>query len=109
MNPGRLNDLITIKRINKVADGYGGYDILSTSDTQNIWCDFKEKSGKIEMVDGKNQKKVEAELIVRKDTADSIAVGEYFVLTNTTKTFRINEMYESDYKYYVTIKATRVD
>lgn len=108
MNPGKLNDRITVKRLTRVADGFGGYN-STLSDVTTALCDFKEKSGEIEMVDGKRQRSIEAELIMRKKTADSISVGDIFVQENQTDKFRINEMFESELKYFVKIKATKVD
>jgi len=108
MNPGKLNDRITVKRLTRVADGFGGYN-STLSDVITAWCDFKQKSGEIEMVDGKRQRSIEAELIMRKKTADSISVGDIFVQENQTDKFRINEMFESELKYFVKIKATKVD
>jgi head-tail adaptor len=108
MNPGKLNDRITVKRLTRVADGFGGYN-STLADVTTAWCDFKQKAGEIEMVDGKRQRSIEVELIMRKKTADSISVGDIFVQENQTDKFRINEMFESELKYFVKVKATKVD
>ena len=46
---------------------------------------------------------------MRKKTADEISVGDIFVVEGQTQKYRINDMYESDLKYYVKIKATKTD
>lgn len=106
MNAGKLNDRITIKRLSRVSDNFGGFN-STLSDVKSAWCSFVQKEGEIEMENGKRQRSLVAELIMRKKTADDIIVGDIFVLEGQTDQFRINEMYESELKYYVKIKATK--
>ncbi len=108
MDAGKLNDRITIKRLTRISDNFGGFN-STLSDVKSAWCEFKQVSGEIEMENGKRQRSIVAELILRKKTADDIVVGDIFVLEGQTNKFRINEMFESELKYYIKIKATKVN
>ena len=108
MDAGKLNDRITIKRLTRVSDNFGGYN-STLADVKTAWCELKEKSGEIEMENGKRQHSIVVEIIMRKKTADEISVGDIFVVEGQTQKYRINDMYESDLKYYVKIKATKTD
>lgn len=106
MQSGQLNKRVLIKRLSKSADGFGGY--TSTNATQStIWAKLDYKSGDITNRNGKKNRNLEIELIVRKKTADSILITDLLQIENVNGFFQINDMYNSDYKYYTTIKATK--
>ena len=40
MNAGKLNQRITIKRLTKSSDGFGGFN-STLSNVKTLWCSFK--------------------------------------------------------------------
>ena len=108
MNPGKLKNRITIKRLTRVSDNYGGYN-STLADVKPLWCDLKEVSGDIKMENGMRERRLFVEMIIRKKTADDIQVGDIFIREGGTDQYRINEMYQSELNYYVQLKATKID
>ena len=106
MQSGELNKRILIKRLTKSSDGFGGYSSTSsTNDT--IWAKVDYINGEITNRNGKKNRNLEIELIIRKDTADNILVTDLFQIENESGSFQINDMYNADYKYYTKIKASK--
>ena len=107
MNAGKLNTRININRYTKVADDFGGFN-STQSVYKSIWCHLKEIKGDVSADNGMTQRKVNAELMVRKKAADDILIGDTFNIDGQSDQFKINDLYQSDLDFYVTIKATKV-
>lgn len=112
MNPGKLNSRILIKQINKSSDGYGGYsNTVSTYDT--IWGDVKQISGKRDSENGQRSTKTEVEIICRAKTIDAVNAGATkdwtFQIEGNSDTYRVNQMYQSELKYFTKIIGTKIE
>lgn len=106
MNPGKLDKRVLIKRQSKTADGFGGFS--STLATQTtIWANVNYTDGDISIKNGKRDRNLVIELIVRKKTADNIATTDLLEIENVSGQFQINSMFDSNYKYFTTITATK--
>ena len=106
MNPGKLDKRVLIKRQSKTADGFGGFS--STLATQTtIWANVNYTDGDITIKNGKRDRNLVIELIVRKKTADDINTTDLLEIENVSGQFQINSMFDSNYKYYTTITATK--
>jgi head-tail adaptor len=106
MNPGKLDKRVLIKRQSKTADGFGGFS--STLATQTtIWAKVNYTDGDITIKNGKRDRNLVIELIVRKKTADNIATTDLLEIENVSGQFQINSMFDSNYKYFTTITATK--
>ena len=106
MNPGKLDKRVLVKRQSKTADGFGGFtSSLSTQTT--IWASVNYTDGDITTKNGKRDRNLVIELIVRKKTADNIATTDLLEIENVSGQFQINSMFDSNYKYYTTITATK--
>jgi head-tail adaptor len=106
MNPGKLDKRVLIKRQSKTADGFGGFS--STLATQTtIWANVNYTDGDITIKNGKRDRNLVIELIVRKKTADNIATTDLLEIENVSGQFQINSMFDSNYKYFTTITATK--
>ena len=108
MDAGKLNQRITIKRLAKVSDGFGGFN-STLSNVKTLWCSLKETSGEVKDEFGKRERYVEIELLVRKKSANDITIGDIFIAEGNNDEFRINNMYQSQLDFYVEIKATKID
>lgn len=111
MNPGKLNSRIVIKRIVKSDDGYGGFtNTISVYNT--IWGDVKQISGKRESDNGQRSTKTEVELICRADTIDAVISGcgqdWLFQVEGNSDTYRINDLFQSELKYFTKIIGTKI-
>ena len=75
MDAGKLDSRVLIKRLSKTSDGFGGF--TSTNATQNtIWANLKFTGGDVNQKNGKRNRNLEIELIVRKKTADEILITD---------------------------------
>ena len=106
MNAGKLNSKITIKRLTKTADGFGGYN-STLSDVATVWCDLKQIKGEIVDKFGKREQDIEVEITMRKKTADLIQLGDIFTLENDSQKYRINDKFEFDLDFYTKLLATK--
>ena len=106
MNAGKLNSKITIKRLTKTADGFGGFN-STLSDVATVWCHLTEIKGEINDKFGKREQDVQVEITMRKNTADLINIGDIFTLENQTQKFRINNKFEFDLDFYTKLLATK--
>jgi len=106
MNAGKLNSKITIKRLTKTADGFGGYN-STLSDVATVWCDLKQIKGEIVDKFGKREQDIEVEITMRKKTADLIQLGDIFTLENGSQKYRINDKFEFDLDFYTKLLATK--
>tara|TARA_R110002012_G_scaffold5614_1_gene25350 strand:+ start:456 stop:782 length:327 start_codon:yes stop_codon:yes gene_type:complete len=106
MNSGKLDTRVLIKRQSKSADGFGGFS--STLATQTtIWAMVNYTSGDVATKNGKRDRNLVIELTVRKKTADAINTTDLLEIENESGQFQINNMFNSNYKYYTTITATK--
>lgn len=106
MNAGKLNSKITIKRLTKTADEFGGFN-STLSDVATIWCHLTEIKGEINDKFGKREQDVQVEITMRKNTADLIQLGDIFTLENDSKKYRINNKFEFDLDFYTKLLATK--
>lgn len=108
MNAGELDKRVLIKRQSKTADGFGGF--TATVATQStIWAKVNYVDGEIISKNGKKDRNTKIEMIVRKKTADNINITDLLQIENTNGFFQINNKYDSDFKYFTTIEATKKD
>lgn len=106
MRAGDLDTRVLVKRQSKTADGFGGF--TSTLATQTtIWASVNYTDGDITTKNGKRDRNLVIELIVRKKTADDIATTDLLEIENETGQYQINTMFDSKYKYFTSITATK--
>ena len=55
-----------------------------------------------------SQRRITAEIIARKNAVDDVIIGDTFNLEGQADQYKINDIYQSDLDFYVTIKATKV-
>jgi hypothetical protein len=106
MNAGKLDNKITIKRLVKTPDEFGGYN-STLSDVATVWCDIKQIKGEISDKFGKREQDIQIEITMRKNTAGLIELGDIFTLENSSEKYRINDKFDFDYKYYTKLLATK--
>jgi len=106
MNAGKLDSKITIKRLTKTADEFGGFN-STLSDVATVWCHLTEIKGEINDKFGKREQDVQVEITMRKNTGDLINIGDIFTLENQTQKFRINNKFEFDLDFYTKLLATK--
>jgi head-tail adaptor len=107
MNAGRLNTRISVNRYTKVADDFGGYTSTEAV-LKNVWCHLKEIKGDVSAENGMTQRRVTAELILRKKAADEVRIGDTINIDGQADKFEINNMYQSELDFYTTIVATNI-
>tara|TARA_Y100000052_G_C2936795_1_gene77961 strand:+ start:443 stop:781 length:339 start_codon:yes stop_codon:yes gene_type:complete len=109
MDAGQLNSRIFFFRSSQTADGFGGFTTAAAS-SATAWAKYKQLDGAIEDENGIRERSVTAELICRKRDVKNIHVNDTFrVDSNTADDYRIDNIYESDYKYFVTIRGVLID
>ncbi len=106
MDAGKLNSKITIKRLIKTPDEFGGFN-STLSEVANVWCDLKQLSGGVSDRFGKRTQDIEVEIMMRKNTADLIQLGDIFTLEGGSQNYRINEKFEFDLDFYTKLLATK--
>ena len=106
MNAGKLDSKITIKRLTKTPDDFGGFN-STLSDVATVWCNLKQIKGEINDKFGKRSQDIEVEITMRKNTADLIQLGDIFTLENETQKYRINDKFEFDLDFYTKLLATK--
>jgi len=106
MRAGDLDTRVLVKRQSKTADGFGGFtSTLSTQTT--IWASVNYTDGDITTKNGKRDRNLVIELIVRKKTADDIATTDLLEIENESGQYQINTMFDIKYKYFTSITATK--
>tara|TARA_R100001244_G_scaffold38568_1_gene34881 strand:- start:159 stop:485 length:327 start_codon:yes stop_codon:yes gene_type:complete len=108
MNPGKLNTRVIIKQFNNTSDGYGGVtNTLSTYST--IWANVKQIDGEKSSKYGQRETKTNVELLCRAETIDQLP-GEYvFQIDGSSDNYRINNVFESEFKYITKIIGTKIE
>jgi hypothetical protein len=99
MQSGKLNSRITIKRLVKTDDGFGGFN-STLSDIATVWCDLKQISGEISDKFGKREHETKIELLM-------IIIGDIFIVENDSQNYRINEKFDSELKFLTRLTATK--
>lgn len=112
MNPGELNTRIIIKQLIKSADGFGGFtNTVTTYGT--IWGDVKQISGKRDTNNGQRSTKTQVEVICRARTIDDVNANAtedwIFQIEGNNLTYRVNDLFQSELKYYTKIIGTKID
>ena len=106
MQAGKLNSKITIKRLTKTSDNFGGFNsTLSTVAT--IWCDLKQIGGDINEKFGKRDQEIQVEITMRKNSADLIQLGDIFTVEGNSQNYRINDKFEFDLDFYTKLTAIK--
>tara|TARA_B100000900_G_C20479012_1_gene674671 strand:- start:491 stop:817 length:327 start_codon:yes stop_codon:yes gene_type:complete len=106
MQAGNLDSKITIKRLSKTSDQFGGFT-STLSDVATVWCDLKQIKGEINDKFGKREQDIQVEITMRKNTADLIQLGDIFTLENNSQKYRINDKFEFDLDFYTKLLATK--
>ena len=106
MQSGKLNSKITIKRLIKTDDGFGGFT-STLSDIASVWCDLKQISGEIGDSFGKRSHETRVEILMRKKTADLIIIGDIFIVGTGSQNYRINEKFDSELNFMTKLIATK--
>ncbi len=106
MQAGNLDSKITIKRLSKTSDQFGGFT-STLSDVATVWCDLKQIKGEINDKFGKREQDIQVEITMRKNTADLIQLGDIFTLENDSQKYRINDKFEFDLDFYTKLLATK--
>jgi len=106
MNAGKLNSKITIKRLTKTPDDFGGFN-STLSDVATVWCDLKQINGEINDKFGKREQDIQIEITMRKNTAQLIQLGDIFTLENQTQKYRINDKFDFDLDFHTKLLATK--
>jgi hypothetical protein len=106
MQSGKLNSKITIKRLIKTTDEFGGFN-STLSNVATVWCDLKQISGEISDKFGKREHETKIEILMRKKTADLIIIGDIFIVENEAQNYRINEKFDSELKFLTRLTATK--
>jgi len=106
MQAGNLDSKITIKRLSKTSDQFGGFT-STLSDVATVWCDLKQIKGEINDKFGKREQDIQVEITMRKNTADLIQLGDIFTLENESQKYRINDKFEFDLDFYTKLLATK--
>jgi len=106
MDAGNLNTRITIKRLSKTADSFGGY--TSTESTlKSIWAYKTEVSGDVKMENGKRSRYLNTDFTVRKKSVDNVTINDLIYVDDETQAYRINNIVKNDTKDFVVIKGTK--
>ena len=103
----KLIPRIEVNRYTKVADDFGGYN-STTAIFKSIWCYLKQVGGDVSAENGMSQRRITAEIIARKNAVDDVIIGDTFNVEGQADQYKINDIYQSDLDFYVTIKATKV-
>jgi hypothetical protein len=106
MQAGNLDSKITIKRLSKTSDQFGGFT-STLLDVATAWCDLKQIKGEINDKFGKREHDIQVEITMRKNTADLIQLGDIFTLENESQKYRINDKFEFDLDFYTKLLATK--
>ena len=106
MQSGKLNSKITIKRLIKTTDEFGGFN-STLSNVATVWCDLKQISGEINEKFGKRDQEIQVEILMRKKTAELILIGDIFTTEGGSQNYRINEKFEFDLNYLTKLTATK--
>lgn len=106
MDAGKLNSKITIQRLTKASDEFGGFNSTLTN-IATVWCNLTQIGGVISDKLGKRTQDTQIEIKVRKNTADLINIGDIFILENKSQKYRINEKFEFDLDFYSKLLATK--
>ncbi len=128
IQPGDLNTRITISQFENFTDGYGGFREDSAGQNAfSVWCKWIPTSGEMKEVDGKMTEFKEATIICRKKSIqgqDKWVLADHIItkndgpfipipggggaITDVPYRYKILDIYDSKYKYYVEIKVISV-
>ena len=125
IQPGDLNTRITISQFENFTDQYGGY--RADDGGQNgfdVWCKWIPTSGEMKEVNGKMTEFKEATIICRKKSIqrlDKLVLADFVItqrdgpfvpipggggsLVSIPYRYKIIDIYDSSYKYFVEIKV----
>lgn len=106
MDAGRLDTRITVKRLAKTSDGFGG--TTSTESTLKfIWAFKKELGGEVKTENGKRSRYLTAEFTVREKAVENVLINDLILVEGNDAPYRINDLVKTDDKDFVIIKATK--
>lgn len=108
MDAGKLNSRILFYNANQVSDGFGGFTVGFTS-SGSVWGHYKQIDGSIDDENGLRQRAITAEVICRK-SVENISIEDVFRIDSSSgSNYRITNIYDSKYKYFVKIEGVLVD
>ena len=109
MDAGKLNSRILFYNANQVSDGFGGFTVGFTS-SGSVWGHYKQIDGSIDDENGLRQRAITAEVICRKKSVENISIEDVFrIVSSSGSNYRITNIYDSKYKYFVKIEGVLVD
>jgi hypothetical protein len=73
-----------------------------------MWAKKSDLSGDITTQNGRRKTNDEIELIIRKKSADQINNNDLIRIENESSDYRINSIFDSQHKYFTTLKATKL-
>lgn len=107
MNAGRLNKRVKIVRLTKSDDGFGGFT-STRAVVDTLWCEKTQKEGEISTENGKRERQLVVELIMRKKAADVVLDTDLLRFEDADDDYRINSRFDNVNDFYTKITATKV-
>lgn len=108
MQAGKLNKRVKVYSQTNSSDGYGGLLSASLTLTKTIWAQKKELKSELVDQDREQTRVTQLELIVRKQTADSLNLDrDLLELESQSGKYRINAIEEYDQDFYSLVKCTK--
>jgi head-tail adaptor len=104
-----LKQRIIIKRLEKTADGFGGYTPSVMFDIDTVWCKVQETKGAIDEKMGIRLKSTEIEIIIRKETADLIMNQDILQVEGFPGLYRINSGFQTFENFWTKMTATKIE
>lgn len=108
MDAGKLNTRISVIRLVKTNDEFGGVTTTETT-LKSIWAYKKEMAGEVKYENGKRSRYLTAEFTVREKATENVIIHDLIYVEDETNPYRINDLIETDDKDFVIIKATKND
>lgn len=108
MDAGKLDTQISVIRLTKSQDEFGGFTSTETT-IATYWASLTYTDGEIKSENGQRQHFVGIELMMRKNTADEIQDQDLLQIEGAGPKYRINSIVETSQDFYTTITATKID
>ena len=102
---GMLDNYITAYRPTVTEDRYGELTQSGTTTIATFWGDIKEMKSKTNVEQGKKRETRIIEVTARRRDVQNVDLDDLLSFGNLDEDFQVNDIYESDWKYGVTIIA----
>lgn len=106
MDSGKLNTRITIKRLVKTADGFGGYTSTTTT-LKSIWAYKTETNGEVILENGKRIRYLNADFTIREKALNGFTINDLIFVNDETEGYRIHNIVMTDMKDFIIIKGIK--